>query len=57
MTMTLSIIMYVRAFQPAPTPCRTKFDFRRLGLRTSGMLMSPYIPAGTVFQEPQGGLL
>ena len=37
-----------------PTPCPTKFDFRRLGLRTAGMLMSPYIPKGTVFQEPKG---
>ena len=50
---------------PTPTPappgpprrrtsCRKKFDFRRLGMRTVGMLMSPYIPAGTVFQEPRG---
>ena len=39
---------------PAPTPCATKFDFRRLGLRTVGMLISPYIPAGSVFQEPKG---
>jgi hypothetical protein len=42
---------------PAPprrTSCKKKFDFRRLGMRTAGMLMSPYIPAGTVFQEPKG---
>ena len=39
---------------PTPTPCRKKFDFRRLGLRTAGMLISPYIPAGAVFQEPVG---
>ena len=39
---------------PAPTPCSTQFDFRRLGLRTAGMLISPYIPAGAVFQEPKG---
>lgn len=38
-------------------PCRcpnAKFDFRRLGLRTSGMLMSPWVAKGTVFQEPKG---
>ena len=32
----------------------SKFDFRRLGLRTVAMLMSPWIPAGSVFQEPKG---
>jgi len=39
---------------PAPSPCAKKFDFRRVGLRVAGMLMSPYIPSGTVFQEPAG---
>jgi hypothetical protein len=32
-----------------------KFDFRRLGLRSAAMLISPYIPSGSVFQEPQAG--
>jgi hypothetical protein len=39
---------------PTPTPCAKKFDFRRLGLRVTAFLMSPYVPAGTVFQEPRG---
>ena len=39
---------------PSPTPCAKRFDFRRLGLRTSAMLISPWIPKGTVFQEPKG---
>ena len=30
-----------------------KFDFRRLGLRTTAMLISPWVKKGTVFQEPQ----
>lgn len=32
-----------------------KFDFRRLGLRTSAMLISPWVARGTVFQEPKKG--
>ena len=39
---------------PTPTPCAKRFDFRRLGLRTSAMLISPWIPKGTVIQEPKG---
>uniref|UniRef100_A0A7S2GIL3 Phospholipase C n=1 Tax=Haptolina brevifila TaxID=156173 RepID=A0A7S2GIL3_9EUKA len=31
------------------------FDFRRLGLRTAGMLISPLVPKGAVFQEPRRG--
>ena len=31
------------------------FDFRRLGLRTAGMLISPLVAKGAVFQEPQQG--
>ncbi|KAK3280572.1 hypothetical protein CYMTET_11592 [Cymbomonas tetramitiformis] len=30
------------------------FDFRRLGLRSSGMLISPLVAKGAVFQEPKG---
>ena len=32
-----------------------KFDFRRLGLRTTGLLISPWIPSGTVIQRPRQG--
>ena len=32
-----------------------QFDFRRLGLRTTSMLISPWVAKGTVFQEPQHG--
>ena len=32
-----------------------QFDFRRLGLRTTAMLISPWVKKGTVFQEPQRG--
>ena len=31
------------------------FDFRRLGLRTAAMLISPLVPKGAVFQEPRRG--
>ena len=31
------------------------FDFRRLGLRTTAMLISPWVAKGTVFQEPRKG--
>jgi phospholipase C len=31
------------------------FDFRRLGLRTTGLLISPWIPSGTVIQRPRQG--
>ena len=30
--------------------CR-EFDFRRLGLRAASMLISPWVEAGSVFQE------
>lgn len=36
------------------SPTRNKFDFRRLGLRTSSMLISPLVAKGSVFQEPTG---
>jgi len=35
--------------------CGQRFDFRRLGLRTTSMLISPWVSKGTVFQEPQQG--
>ena len=35
--------------------CGQIFDFRRLGLRTTSMLISPWVAKGTVFQEPQAG--
>ena len=35
--------------------CGEPFDFRRLGLRTTGMLISPWVPKGAVFQEPRKG--
>ena len=31
-----------------------KFDFRRLGMRSAAMLISPYVAAGSVFQTPRG---
>ena len=34
--------------------CGEPFDFRRLGLRSSAMLISPWVAAGAVFQEPLG---
>jgi hypothetical protein len=37
---------------PCQAPCRS-FDFRRLGLRTTGMLLSPWVKKGAIFQEPQ----
>lgn len=37
---------------PCQAPCRT-FDFRRLGLRTTGMMLSPWVGKGAVYQEPQ----
>eukprot|EP00041_Stephanoeca_diplocostata_P025155 m.651968 g.651968 ORF g.651968 m.651968 type:complete len:591 (-) comp22686_c0_seq1:2013-3785(-) len=36
------------------SPTRNKFDFRRLGLRTSAMLISPWVAAGSVIQSPKG---
>lgn len=33
--------------------CPSKFDFKRLGGRAPAFLVSPWIPAGTVFQEPK----
>jgi phospholipase C len=30
------------------------FDFKRLGLRVTALLISPWIPANTVFQRPRG---
>eukprot|EP00040_Diaphanoeca_grandis_P010926 m.55978 g.55978 ORF g.55978 m.55978 type:complete len:413 (+) comp22165_c0_seq1:607-1845(+) len=35
-------------------PTRSKFDFRRLGLRSTAMLISPLVPKASVFQEPKG---
>ena len=35
--------------------CGEPFDFRRLGLRTSAMLISPWVAKGSVFQQPQKG--
>mmetsp|Transcript_51952 Transcript_51952/g.143913 ORF Transcript_51952/g.143913 Transcript_51952/m.143913 type:complete len:512 (-) Transcript_51952:14-1549(-) len=37
-----------------PSSCGEPFDFRRLGLRTTAMLLSPWVPKGAVFQEPKG---
>ena len=34
--------------------CGEPFDFRRLGLRSSAMLISPWVARGSVFQEPRG---
>ena len=34
--------------------CPTAFDFRRLGMRTSAMLISPWLPKNSLFQEPRG---
>lgn len=34
--------------------CGEPFDFKRLGLRTSAMLISPWVGRGTVFQKPKG---
>ena len=35
--------------------CVSNFKaIRRLGLRTAAMLISPWIPKGSVFQEPKG---
>ena len=34
--------------------CPSTFDFKRLGGRVPGFLVSPWIPAGAVFQEPKG---
>ena len=34
--------------------CGQVFDFRRLGLRTTSMLISPWVAKGTVFQERGG---
>ena len=34
--------------------CGPRFDFRRLGLRSSAMLISPWVGQGAVFQEPRG---
>ncbi|KAJ8613898.1 hypothetical protein CTAYLR_008686 [Chrysophaeum taylorii] len=35
--------------------CSDPFDFRRLGLRSAALLASPWIPKGSVFQEPTNG--
>ena len=34
--------------------CSPKFDFRRLGLRTTAFLISPFVAKGSVFQRPKG---
>ena len=36
------------------TACGPAFDFRRLGLRSGAMLISPLVERGSVFQEPRG---
>jgi len=33
----------------------SQFDFRRLGLRTTAMMISPWVAKGTVFQDPKKG--
>lgn len=38
-----------------PSSCGRPFDFKRLGLRSTAMLMSPWVPKGAVFQEPKKG--
>ena len=38
----------------AGSKCEENFDFRRLGPRGTALLVSPWISAGTVFQEPTG---
>ena len=35
--------------------CGHPFDFRRLGLRTTSLLISPWVGKGAVFQEPRRG--
>lgn len=35
--------------------CGPEFDFRRLGLRTTAMLISPWVAKGAVYQEPKRG--
>eukprot|EP00746_Dinoflagellata_sp_MGD_P032444 gnl/MRDRNA2_/MRDRNA2_177224_c0_seq1.p1 gnl/MRDRNA2_/MRDRNA2_177224_c0~~gnl/MRDRNA2_/MRDRNA2_177224_c0_seq1.p1 ORF type:complete len:315 (+),score=73.18 gnl/MRDRNA2_/MRDRNA2_177224_c0_seq1:47-991(+) len=35
--------------------CGSEFDFRRLGLRTTAILASPWIEGGKVIQEPKNG--
>lgn len=35
--------------------CGHPFDFRRLGLRSTALLISPWVGRGVVFQEPQHG--
>merc|ERR1719498_2198403 len=43
------------AADEAPCRCpKATFDFKRLGLRATGMLLSPWVKAGSVFQEPKG---
>jgi len=39
---------------PHDPRCGADFDFRRLGLRTTGFLVSPWVGKGVVFQEPKG---
>ena len=34
--------------------CNKKFDFRRLGERLTSFIISPWIPKGTLIQEPKG---
>lgn len=33
--------------------CHKPFDFRRLGIRVTSMLMSPWIPANTAIKSPK----
>jgi hypothetical protein len=34
--------------------CPIPFDFKRLGMRTASMLISPWLPKNTLIQEPRG---
>jgi phospholipase C len=43
------------ATPPSTTPGEQGFDFTRFGVRVPAVLVSPLIPAGTVFRAPEGG--
>ena len=43
------------AHQPPPSAPHPRRAGRRLGLRAAAMLISPLVPKGAVFQEPQRG--
>lgn len=44
------------AVPPDATPGEYGFDFRRFGPRVPALLVSPLIPAGTVFRVPEGSM-